>query len=111
MRRTLDPVKVAPKQCKLEFENSDVRVLRWTVGPREKVPMHDHPKYVTIFLTDDRSRYFQDGKTIEVDVKAGQVFWNAGCRHAAENLSDQVEQLLQVELKSKATKPTTRKKR
>src|SRR2546429_493796 len=39
MRRTLDPAKVAAKYCKVEFENDEVRVLRWLVGPSEKVPM------------------------------------------------------------------------
>src|SRR5574341_785875 len=34
--RAQDPVKVAPKQCKVEFENEQVRVLRWKVGPHEK---------------------------------------------------------------------------
>lgn len=103
MRRTLDPVKVAAKYCKVEFENDEVRVLRWLVGPYEKVPMHEHPKYVTIFMTDDHSKYIlSDGKTIEVNVKAGHVSWSPGTKHAAENLGDKLEELVQVELKSKS---------
>ena len=47
-----DPAKVDPKHCKVEFENAQVRVLRWHTGPHEKVPMHWHPGYVDISLTD-----------------------------------------------------------
>src|SRR5204863_395629 len=96
----LDPVKVAPKYCRVEFENDRIRVLRWAVGPHEKVPMHKHPSYVSVFLTDDHSRYvLADGKTVEVRVKRGHVAWSPGTQHAAENLSAQSEELIQVELK------------
>ena len=43
-----DPAKVDPKHCKVEFENAQVRVLRWHTGPHEKVPMHEHPAYIDI---------------------------------------------------------------
>ena len=39
-----DPVKVDPKHYKLDFENSQVRVLRITYGPHEKSVMHEHPR-------------------------------------------------------------------
>jgi quercetin dioxygenase-like cupin family protein len=103
MARALDPINVAPKHCKVEFENDQVRVLRWVVGPHEKVPMHEHPSYVTIFLTDDYSLYtLPDEKAVEVRVEAGHVSWSPGTKHAAENLSDKLEELIQVELKSQA---------
>ena len=35
-----DPAKVDPKHVKVEFENAQVRVLRFTYGPHEKLPMH-----------------------------------------------------------------------
>ena len=38
----LDPLRVAPKDFKLEFENSQVRVLRLKMGPRQSVPMHEY---------------------------------------------------------------------
>jgi len=108
-----DPAKADPKHCKVEFENDQVRVLRWKTGPHEKIPMHEHPAYVSISLTDGHARYtLPDGKTREAQQKAGQVTWSAGEKHASENLSDKATELIQVELKGKpaAAKPAAKKK-
>lgn len=99
--RAQDPVKVAPKQCKVEFENEQVRVLRWKVGPREKTPMHEHPAMVSIALTSGHTRFtLADGKTRDTKAKAGQVTWSAPEKHSSENLGGPSE-LIQVELKGR----------
>ncbi len=101
-----DPAKVDPKHCKVEFENAQVRVLRWHIGPHEKVPMHGHPAYVQIALTDGHGRFTSaDGKTTEDNSKAGQTRWNEPQKHSYENLSDSASESIQVELKSKARAP------
>lgn len=102
-----DPAKVDPKHCTVAFENDQVRVLHWMVGPHEKIAMHEHPAYVSIFLTDGSTRYtLPDGKAKDVQSKAGGVSWSAGEKHAAENLSDKATDIFQVELKGKpAAKP------
>ncbi len=101
-----DPAKVDPKHCKVEFENAQVRVLRWHIGPHEKVPMHGHPAYVDISLTGGHFRYtLPDGTTKEVKTKAGETSWNEPQKHSAENLTDSVSEGIQVELKSKARAP------
>ncbi len=100
--RAQDPVKVAPKQCKVDFENEQVRVLRWKTAPHEKVPMHEHPAMVTIALTEGHTRYtLADGTTREVKSKAGQVTWSAPEKHSSESLDDKPGELIQVELKGK----------
>ncbi len=97
-----DPAKVAPKQCKVAFENQYVRVLHWTIGPHEKVSMHGHPALVSISLSGSKSRYTSpDGKTREVGGNAGQAVWNDPEKHASENLSDTTGEVIQVELKEK----------
>ncbi len=102
-----DPCKVAPNQCKVEFENESVRVLRWTVGPGEKIPMHEHPASVNILLVDDHTIYtLADGKTRETDGKAGQVIWSDPEKHASQNLSDKSSEVIQIELKTKSGSPT-----
>ncbi len=97
-----DPAKVDSKHCKVEFENEQVRVLRWNVGPHEKIPMHEHPAFVTVYLTDAHLRTtLADGKTAETHAKAGQTEWNRATKHAAESIGDKANELIQIELKAK----------
>src|ERR1700674_788092 len=104
------PVKVDPKHCKVEFENAQVRVLHWTTGPHEKTPMHEHPAYVSIFLTENDVRYtLPDGTTKESHNKAGETSWNAGGKHSSESLSDRTGEVIQVELKKKPHAASTKK--
>ena len=100
--RAQDPVQVAPAHFKVEFENERVRVLRLTGGPNEKIPMHEHPAYVSVYLTDTRSRItLPGGRTRRVGRRAGEVAWNEAQTHASEALSEKDYELIVVELKSK----------
>jgi len=104
-----DPAKVDPQHCKVEFENAQVRVLRWHVGPHEKIPLHEHPAYVQISLTDSRTRFtLPDGTTKEVQTKAGESTWHDAQKHSAENLGDSTENI-QVEVKGKEHAPSKKK--
>src|SRR6267378_5590772 len=97
-----DPVKVDAKHYKVEFENDRVRVLRINYGPHEKSVMHSHPSSVAVFLTDGSTKFtLADGKTLNSDVKAGMVVWEAGGKHLPENLGDKPFELILVELKGK----------
>jgi hypothetical protein len=72
--RADDPVKVAPRHYKVEFENERVRVLRITYGPGEKSPMHGHPEAIVTFLTKCHFRFtYPDGKTEDIKVPARAV--------------------------------------
>jgi quercetin dioxygenase-like cupin family protein len=109
-----DPVKVDPKHNKVEFENAQVRVLRFTYGPHEKSPMHQHPANIVVFLTDAHVKFtLPDGKTEERPGKAGQVVWNAPATHQSENDSDKSLEGIQIELKAKpaAAKAAAAKKK
>lgn len=106
IRPALDPAKVDPKHCKVEFENDQVRGLRWNTGPHEKIPLHEHPAYVGISLTDRHGRLtLPDGKTKEFEAKAGQTSWNEPQKHSYENLSDSASESIDVELKAKPAAP------
>src|SRR5262249_34987770 len=97
-----DPVKVAAKQCKVAFENDYVRVLSWSTAPHEKTAMHDHPAMVSISLSGGKTRFTSsDGKTREVETKAGQATWSDPEKHSSEELSGKASGIIQVELKKR----------
>lgn len=107
-----DPVKVDSKHYKVEFENSQVRVLRIKYGPNEKSVMHWHPNAVAIFVTDENGKFtFPNGKTQDDTAKAGETRWTPAGRHLPENTTDQPLEVILVELKTRrkpaAKKPTT----
>ena len=105
-----DPVKVDSKHYKVEFENSQVRVLRINYGPHEKSVMHRHPNSVAIFVTDANGKFtFPKGKSQDFNPKAGATQWSAGGLHLPENTSDQPFEVILVELKTRKRKPAGKK--
>ena len=100
-----DPVRLRPANYKVEIENPWVRVLRVKIGPHEKVPMHEHPASVAVYLTDLHERVTTpDGKVQEVTHKPDEVAYRDPSRHAEENLSDRPLEVVLVELKPGAPK-------
>jgi hypothetical protein len=95
-----DPVKVDPKHYKVEFENDRVRVVRIKYGPGEKSVMHSHPESVAVFLTNARAKFtYPDGKTEDIDAKAGTVQHMDAFTHLPENKTKKRFEVIQVELK------------
>jgi quercetin dioxygenase-like cupin family protein len=100
-----DPVKVDPNHYKVEFENSQVRVLRVKVGPHEKSTMHRHPNAVAIFMTDVNGKFhFPNGTSQDINSKAGETLWTPAITHLPENTSDQPFEVILVELKGRSAK-------
>jgi hypothetical protein len=97
-----DAVTVDPKHYKVELENDQVRVLRLTYGPHEKSVMHEHPPHLSVFLTDAHVRFSQpDGRTADLEPKAGSTRWSRGGKHLPENLDDKPFEVIVVEFKQK----------
>ena len=97
-----DAAKVDPKHYKVEFENDQVRVLRITIGPKEKSAMHSHPEGMVIFLNDAKGKFtFPDGKTEKREFKKGFFSWVPAETHLGENVGDKPFELLQIEMKTK----------
>ena len=95
-----DPTKVDTKHYKVETENAKVRVLRIHYGPHEKSVMHNHPDSVAIFLTDGTARMTTpDGKSQDMNMKAGQTMFTPAGAHLPENAGDKPFELVLVELK------------
>jgi quercetin dioxygenase-like cupin family protein len=95
-----DAAKVAPEMVKVVFENERARGLDITTKPGAKMPMHSHTQHVLIALSPCKFRATQpDGKTTEVEVKAGEVRWGDAVTHAVENISGAECHVIDVELK------------
>jgi quercetin dioxygenase-like cupin family protein len=101
-----DAVKTDPKHYKVEFENSEVRVLRIHYGPHEKSVMHHHPDSVVTMLTDSHVRFtMPDGTSMEQTMKAGESKFTPAGNHLPENLGDTPMEGILVELKHSAPAP------
>jgi quercetin dioxygenase-like cupin family protein len=102
VKTPLDPVKVDPAHYKVEFENSQVRVVRVTFPPHYKVPLHEHTlNRVVVYITDQNGRMTTpDGKVDNAQHKAGEASWGAPTKHQEENLNDKPFEAVVVELKS-----------
>ena len=95
-----DPMKTSPDQFKVLFENEQVRVLEFTGKAGSKAPMHSHPDHVIYVVAGGKSRFtMPDGKTQEIESKAGEARWTPAGSHASEALSD--SKAILVELKKK----------
>ena len=98
----LDPVKVDKQDYKVEFENSQVRVVRVKLAAHRIVPEHEHQlNRVVVYLTDQNaSMTGSDGHTTTSQHKAGEVSWAGLAKHREENLMDKPFEAIVVELKN-----------
>ena len=99
-----DAVAADPKHYKLEFENAQVRIIRGSLGPREKSAVIAFPPHVFVILTDSSVRLIQSNGSIvgRVPAKKGEVKWSDGGVYAVENLLDRPSEIVVVQPKSTA---------
>jgi hypothetical protein len=98
---SLDPVRIDPAHYKVIHDHPQARVIRATVGPRERIPLHEHvPNRVIVFVSDTHARAIDEaGVATEIQAKAGDVRWAGAAKHREENLSDKPFDVVVVELK------------
>jgi len=97
---TLDPVKLDPEHHIVLFENERVRVIRTILEPHLKAPMHEHPHYVVVYLTElHTTMTMADGKDVDNVRKPGEIAWRDQLKHATENVGEHTAMEIQVELK------------
>lgn len=95
--------KVDPESVRagVEFENDIVRITRGKLGPKKTGPVHTHPEYVGIFLTDAKLRlHAGDGAVRELEGKRGFLRSSGPVTHRVENLADAPFEALDINLKS-----------
>ena len=100
-----DPVKVAPKAFKEILNNAHARVLEYHSKPGDKEPMHSHGAGVVYVLSAGKFRSTTpDGKSTEIEYKAGDVVWRDALTHSGENIGTTEFSTLLVEFKGVAKK-------
>ena len=89
--------------AKLVTENEFVQILRISIQPHARTPMHEVTPRVVVWLSDARfvDRY-ADGRTAEETRKAGDAEWVSAREHSGENLSDRPMEFIAIVLKSAA---------
>ena len=106
-----DPLTLLPDNYKLVFQNDEVKVIRAHYGPHEKVPVHDHPAYPTVFVYLDSSGAVridhQEAGAAPVSITRSPTVMGSyriapalAERHSIENLGDTSSDFLRIELKT-----------
>jgi quercetin dioxygenase-like cupin family protein len=97
---TLEPVKLDPRHHTVDFENERVRVLRTLLEPHIKSPMHEHPPYVVVYITElHTTMAMSDGRQVDNVRRKGDVAWRDFMKHSTENIGSERAMEIQVELK------------
>ena len=97
---TLDPVQLDPEHHLVPLENGRVRVLRTILEPHLKSPMHEHPHYVVVYLTElHTTMKLGNGKIVDNPRRPGELAWRDALKHETENIGDRTATEIQVELK------------
>lgn len=97
---TLDPVKLDAEHHLVAFENDRVRAIRTILPPHVKSPMHEHPHYVVVYLTDlHTTMKLSDGRVIDNPRHPGDIAWRDALKHQTEQMGDKTAMEIQVEIK------------
>jgi hypothetical protein len=65
-----------------------------------KSPMHEHPHYVVVYLTElHTTMTLGDGKIVDNPRRPGEVAWRDALKHVTENIGDHTAVEIQIELK------------
>jgi quercetin dioxygenase-like cupin family protein len=99
-----DAATADPKHFKVELQNDQVRVLRYTLAPHETTAIHEHTgPHLEIQLTNSKEETtVAGGRGTTSENKAGHVEWEGTLgKHANENIGDTPVETIVIELKGK----------
>jgi quercetin dioxygenase-like cupin family protein len=108
-----DAVKADPGHYKVLIDNPSVRVLKISVAPGAKSPMHSHPDSMLISLADSKARFtLPDGKTEDMEIGKETASYTPTTTHSPNNVGTTAVDAILVEFKAKepgtASLPTSR---
>jgi quercetin dioxygenase-like cupin family protein len=97
---TLDPVRIDPQYHTVPFENDRVRALRTVLEPRIQSPLHEHPHYVVVYLTElHTTMRMADGRELDNPRRPGDIAWRDALKHETVNIGPRTAVEIQLELK------------
>lgn len=95
----MDPTEASPELYQVVFENERVRVLSYRDRPGDQTRPHRHPDSVMVTLSAFRRRISAGGRSVEVELAAGEARWLDAQEHTGENIGDTATASIFVELK------------
>jgi predicted component of viral defense system (DUF524 family) len=95
----MDPTVASPELYRVIFENERVRVLEYRDRPGDQTKPHTHPDSVMVTLSSFRRRIAAGGRSVEVELGAGEVRWVGAQEHSGENIGDTETASIFIELK------------
>lgn len=96
----LDPVVIDPQYHKVLLDNQYVRAIRTVLEPGIKSPLHEHPHYVVVYITElHTTMKLGDGREVDNPRRAGEIGWRDYMKHETLNIGKQTAAEIQVELK------------
>jgi quercetin dioxygenase-like cupin family protein len=98
-----DAAKVDEKHYQIVYEDERVRVLKVTLGPKERAERHSHPAGSVIHLTSNKATFTLPYSAFGTnDVKSGATNKLEEGAHWPENNSDSTFEALIVEVRKQA---------
>lgn len=95
-----DPVRSAPGVYKVLLDNDRVRVLDVHLKPGQTSPTHSHPEYLVYCVTGGKVKFTgPDGRSENVDLKAGECTWRPAETHSVDNVGTTECHVLNIEFK------------
>ena len=103
-----DPTKVDPGHYNVLIDNAAVRVLKVSVAPGEKSPMHSHPDAILVPLTSGKARFtMPDGKSEDHELAADTAMFTPATTHSPANVGTTKIEAILVEFKAPAAGTAT----
>ncbi len=99
VKKELDPLVAASNVYKLLDENDRVRVLHVVSKPGDVAKMHHHPDHVVYALKGGKVTLTSGGKTQDMELKTGSVFFLEAQEHEMKNIGNTTIDLIVMELK------------
>jgi quercetin dioxygenase-like cupin family protein len=97
---SLDPVTLDPEHHPVVLENDRIRAIRTILEPQLKSPLHEHPHYVVVYLTElHTTMTMADGRKVDNPRRPGEVAWRDALKHETENIGEKTAVEIQIELK------------